>query len=449
MKSSINNIQIALDEVEGDLSRFKNDLSVSRQASLRKLESSAPEVCDQINTLKIRSEERLVARKGRFNLFTTLLNIADETRLHSRFIEFLLNPSANHDCGNLFLKCFLEVLEKHFEENNQKPELSGILADNFQYGRVEKPTKTGRRIDIYLEFAQHKIAIENKIWAVEQPNQILDYGKSIESDKSNNLLFYLTLDGKDATSDGGAKHFCISYREIISIWLDLCLTKTYEFVNINQALQQYRAVVQELTGQSRDHQIMNEITEIVRKHSKLIEHFDEITAAVSNIKNESISGLLKDIKTSLDKESYSCLGLFGGCLDRPFDQKGDTWIKFESKFESEFKDEFYLGYSHGNNDRIAFCMFPDFRKDPNSARIETLCNWIRSKDGYQRVRQPGWWGIWFDLPSCKSFRDSEFLICMLNKEEKKRAEVCQASLKEIVDLLKVIHSDEAKALKWL
>ena len=43
-----------------------------------------------------------------FNLFTTLLKPNDELRLHSRFLNFLLNPNGEHCQGSLFLDLFLE-----------------------------------------------------------------------------------------------------------------------------------------------------------------------------------------------------------------------------------------------------------------------------------------------------------------------------------------------------
>ena len=67
----------------------------------------------QIHELQLRSEERLKAQHGRFNVFTTLLSAHDEVRLHTRFIYELLNPKGTHDCGNHFLKLFFETLTAH------------------------------------------------------------------------------------------------------------------------------------------------------------------------------------------------------------------------------------------------------------------------------------------------------------------------------------------------
>ena len=50
-----------------------------------------------------------------FNIFTTLLSVHDEVRLHSRFLAAMLNPKGSHAQGSLFLKLFLQpILPENF-----------------------------------------------------------------------------------------------------------------------------------------------------------------------------------------------------------------------------------------------------------------------------------------------------------------------------------------------
>ena len=68
------------------------------------------------------------------------------------------------------------------------------------------------QIDLLLEQPRFGLAIENKINAAEQPEQLEIYCKYL-ADKfgDNALLIYLTRDGKKGSSHGGRPYFRISY----------------------------------------------------------------------------------------------------------------------------------------------------------------------------------------------------------------------------------------------
>ena len=54
-------------------------------------------------------------------MFTVLRGSYEETGLHSAWLAYLLNPNAEHDCGGLFLKLFIEILQlgvrRHSDES--------------------------------------------------------------------------------------------------------------------------------------------------------------------------------------------------------------------------------------------------------------------------------------------------------------------------------------------
>lgn len=86
----------------------------------------------ELDLLKARHESTVRATKGRFNVFTVLRRIGDETCLHSKWIAFLLDPKAEHDCGSLFLDLFVEVLQEgvapHSDDadSDMLPQLDGF-----------------------------------------------------------------------------------------------------------------------------------------------------------------------------------------------------------------------------------------------------------------------------------------------------------------------------------
>lgn len=400
-----------LPRLDAQISDYDSRLLKARHEALETLKSSLKKVSKDIELSKVRLLEQIKARKGRFNLFTTLLSPSDENRLHSRFIHYLLNPTANHDCGDLFLQCFFQVLAEQFNEY----EWSGILSRKFRYGRVEQPTQYSRKIDIYLEFNGGRIAIENKIWAQEQENQIRDYGLYVRSNDTSNLLFFLTLDGRDSLTADGQRYFCISYQTTIRRWIELCLSKTYEFVNINQALQQYLSLVEELTGQGTNKEIMSDINDLIRKNLGIVEHFDEIQFAVKELKNESVSKTLFYISKAIESSGFASRDAVEyGCVLRPLEQTGHTWMKFKCEGVNPSYNEFMVGYSNRDGQRIALVMFRDFRNHEDADKIQKLYNRLRTIEEYSELNNT-WWGLWFTPSSISSFGDQSYLTKMLDE----------------------------------
>lgn len=83
-----------------------------------------------------------------------------------------------------------------FVRNEQN---SNHLASHTVNVETEHSTYEGRRIDIYVEIFGEKpfvLAIENKPYAGDQENQVLDYLKYLEGKTSNFLLVYLSSSGQ-------------------------------------------------------------------------------------------------------------------------------------------------------------------------------------------------------------------------------------------------------------
>jgi hypothetical protein len=118
-----------------------------------------------------------------FNLFDFLRN--DEMGL-SACIASLLDPKGTHGQGRIFLDLFLEQLGDI---------ASWAKNQNVHHVTTEKQANGMRRIDIYIKLANGILAIENKPWAAHQDNQLSDYAKFIDDDRSlsqqNWLLIYL------------------------------------------------------------------------------------------------------------------------------------------------------------------------------------------------------------------------------------------------------------------
>ena len=157
------------------------------------------ELSPRLDTAKVleRDLDRHLAR--RFNV-SDYLNTSEAGL--SRIIADLLNPAGPHGQGTIFLATLLEGLA----EIRHRPKLGTAFTKRI--GVVTERTITNnRRLDISVEIPDGDrafcLAIENKPYADDQPNQVKDYLGYLEQEYSNRfLLLYLspTSDGPDESS---------------------------------------------------------------------------------------------------------------------------------------------------------------------------------------------------------------------------------------------------------
>jgi len=415
------------------LEEYDQTVKAKRKHELNYLLEHLPGVAERIRDIEEARLARLKAKREDFNLFTVLLKINDETRLHSRFIAHLLDPAANHYCENLFLNLFLDTVSAGPGIGKLDPIKSAQRVE----ARTEKPTDKGRSIDIYLEFSGFKIAIENKIWAGEQENQIADYAVFIDSNTENNFLFYLTLNGDESkTANKETVYFRISYREHILKWIELCINETTKYPNINHALIQYNTIIKKLTNQTMEDENINEIKEMIIKHPVIIDHINTIDNVVMQIKEDSISSYYLGTKAALESSgSYSFKEI-----------KGDP-IKILSKPETIYESDkthppsafgFWRG---GSNDpeSIYVGLLKDGVKRAQllEDKVAILSQMVKLK--YQIRIHEDWV---FYVMVCEGFWSSEFVADM--RDETRRKAKIDTAVKEISEFVKYVNSEWAK-----
>ena len=225
--------------------------------------NSIKDLFSQLLPLHYAEQERLKKEKEEgkcFNVFSALDICSDEVRLHSRLLATLLNPKANHGLGNEFLKLFLLAL--------------GLPENYITYCKeqiVERPigevTETnGGRIDIILEDREHAVIIENKIYAGDQPKQLLRYHNyGVKTFGENNFkLVYLTLNGSEPSSNSlGVGHFefiKLSYAKDILKLLEK-LVKPQPVKPVHHTIKDYITIIKQLTHQDMDTKYQQSIIE--------------------------------------------------------------------------------------------------------------------------------------------------------------------------------------------
>ena len=253
--------------------------------------NSIKDLFSQLLPLYHAEQERLKKEKEEgkcFNVFSALNMCSDEVRLHSRLLATLLNPEANHGLGNEFLKLFLIAL--------------GLPEDYITHCKeqiVERPIgevteTTGGRIDIILEDRGHAVIIENKIYAGDQPNQLLRYyNYGVKQFGENNFkLVYLTLDGSEPSSDSlGGGHFefiKLSYAQDILGLLDRLMT-TYPQKPIHRTIKDYITIIKQLTYQDMDTKYQQSIIEEAIKYDNI-----DVTSELLLLQKQIGDKLIKD-----------------------------------------------------------------------------------------------------------------------------------------------------------
>lgn len=182
-----------------------------------------------------------------FNVFRVLGLSRDEERLHTRLITHLLDPSAKHGMGAVFLQLFISSLD---------PIPSGMdlirieSASDYRVrrerfiGRVDKRAGVGGRLDICIldRSDEPVLVIENKIDAQEQPGWVQRYTRFARGAP----VVFLTLDGRKPSKDGDSV-VCMSYADHIIPWLENCLKEVHDRPGLRETIRQYLHLVQQIT----------------------------------------------------------------------------------------------------------------------------------------------------------------------------------------------------------
>ena len=263
------------------------------------MNNNVEKLLNEIGKLVVAQNERTKERYSHgelFNVFNILGLESKEVRLHSALLAELLRPNGMSGVGNAFQKAFLAILglpENYIVDGRVSVELSiGTTTDT-----------EGGRIDIIMEDGNHAIIIENKIYAQDQPAQLLRYTNFARDNYPHGYrLLYLTLDGKEACDDSaqGCPYQCISYKNEISKWLEECARISFDRPLVRETIRQYINLIKQLTNQSMGTLEDNKLVELVASP----EHVAEYVMIINNqtpIENRIRLGFVAEIeKMALD-----------------------------------------------------------------------------------------------------------------------------------------------------
>jgi len=257
-----------------------------------------------IDNNKILKKEKY-EKGGMFNIFSILGFFSQEVSFHSKFISELLNPKGSHGTKEKFLELFCKQINfQEFPCRNAKVSYEkhiGIISEDYE---------KGGRLDIVIkaEDNTHIIVIENKIYASDQPCQLLrykNYIRDLQISETNSRLLYLTLGGYSPSESSvyseksqEEKYWDeISYLTDITTWINQCIEDSSSKPQIKEVLLQYLEIIKQLTGQDMEKKMSNEIIDFLMNDNNLeiaTELSNYISQAKIKIFNEKIIPLLDE-----------------------------------------------------------------------------------------------------------------------------------------------------------
>lgn len=259
----------------------------------------------QIETLTRKNDEILQVTGGKFNIFS-LLKVDHYENTHSSIIAELLSPHGTHGLNDIFLKLFIDEITQEVPFEEFVIENSSII--------TEAGTGDGR-IDILLDDCKgHAIVIENKLYAIDQPEQLIRYENYAASKygKSKYRLFYLTLYGKDASANSskGVIYEKISYKKHIVNWLGKCIEKAAQFPLIRETLIQYKNHIKKLTRQDMNTKNSLEVANLLAQPSNFeaaLKISENLELAKKNILNDMIRKLSDEFDLDGKLKDITCI----------------------------------------------------------------------------------------------------------------------------------------------
>ena len=233
-----------------------------------------------------------------FNVFTALRSESDEVNLHSRFLVALLDhrKPGEKNRANLddFIKQFAPEPLRDFAPDGAKVE------------------RERHHIDILItnDYGQ-ALAIENKIYAGDQDQQLTRYHKELVDQGYKDIhLLYLTIDGRGPSENSRGKlgekdYTSISYNDILP-WLERCRKRTYDEPELRDSIVQYSRLIKRMTGNDRGSKLMKELKELcLQDDNLLVAH--HLAEALVHAKASLMHDMWEKIKSVLEKHSFTDL----------------------------------------------------------------------------------------------------------------------------------------------
>ncbi|MEE1898676.1 PD-(D/E)XK nuclease family protein [Flavobacterium rakeshii] len=300
---------------------------------------------------------------------------------HSAILAELLDPNGTHGLKHILLESFIGNLGEYFTIEKFNSKTARV--------KIEHSSEEGR-VDILIDDNENRaIIIENKIYAKDQPEQLIRYDRFAQMYENGYQLLYLTLFGNDA-SEQSSQNVCylaISYNEHIINWLEKCLSIASRSLIVRETIIQYINHLKQLTNQDMDIKNKEEITEVLSK----IENLRAAQAIYQNY-SATYNCLAEKYFNPKMEEFISQQGLF-----YHYESSEERYIKFHIT-SPKWQGKYWIGFTfESNRCHYGLCNnFNEFRlSDENRIKLHENLN---NLSVFSR-KESNWWPFYASIPN--------------------------------------------------
>lgn len=253
----------------------------------------------QIQIINTKNQEILDATGARFNMFK-LCGVNHYENTHSSILAEFLNPKGSHGLNIKLLKAFVDLFASDDIKNSFNFEKAQVITEySTNYGRIDIVIKDN---------LQNILILENKIYAVDQFEQLKRYHSYAQKYKKHEI-FYLTLTGSEASEHSGQNivYTRLSYAVQIIQWLEQCVHIAVNHPIVRETINQYINHLKTLTNQDMDIKNQDEILKNIVDNPNYIKSAQQIHQIWDACKKEIINRLkpnLQEIAQKLNLELY-------------------------------------------------------------------------------------------------------------------------------------------------
>lgn len=355
------------------------------------MEIAAKSVDELLKAIAFKTETIYEARKRFFSHLALDFTIFDYLRRDemgvSRIIADLLNPNASHGQGSTFLKEFAKKIGQGWIS----------LANDWKVS-TEKQVNGQRRIDIYLESSDGIIGIENKPWAIDQKDQLIDYANYLKEHHERWLLIYLgngepsaesiTKENRERLTLSG-NLICCNFFEL-SNWLDDCAIKT-KALNVRVFVDEFNNFIRRNINGELDMSEEKEVLEEIRKSLSNISAAFHISNAMSKLKQDLLQLLHDQLETKFSENGF--LLVWDNGMNSAWMKYTGFGVKFNSQQDKYLRFEF-------DGTSLQQALWGIRRTDEsveyNSAKWKVINDLMMSVFG--TGKQSEWWPWWSSIP---------------------------------------------------
>lgn len=236
---------------------------------------------------------RWVENAERFSVFEAL-GVERLEFNHSRFIAYFLDPSRKHDQGTAFLNVFLEKLE-----------LKPIKSDDLSAIQIWPEYSSSKgRIDLVIFTPRYVIALENKVGAAEQPNQLRRYKDWLNDLRCSRekYLVFLTPNGREGNT--GKVDRVLSYDDLGKWFGDVLDQKPDMATAIKVVVKQYQKLCLKISKGENAMPLDEEFYNLLASEANLATALEIVTLMIDvkkRIKAEFIENVMKNLDSLLER----------------------------------------------------------------------------------------------------------------------------------------------------